>query len=536
MSHQPLLSRILFVYCLLAVSAAPARAQAETASISGRVTLNGAPTRGVKVSLVPGPYGSAKTPGRQSARTDDDGRFEFKGLAAGRYGILVASYVYVSEDLFSQSARPFKLCTVTAGEALAGQDLRLVRGGAITGRVTLADGRPAIAERLTLSYVDASGKSIDYSHDLNSDARRTDDRGVYRIFGLPPGRYRLSVGQDPGEGRGGSGGVFHRRVYYPGVASEERAKLIEVRESAEVADIDLQLGVAVKTYAIRGRVIDTASGKPSPGGLTDFYLMDARTHRLRAYSFGNSANDRGEFSYSGLPPGQYGVAGTNDPRRNVQGDLLPVEIKDEDVEGIEIKLLPGAAISGTVAFEGDVDAAAVLRRERLWIRPIWLDAPETAPRPNNMPVEAQGGFRLNGLAPGKYRLDQTGGEPDLSLTRVELNGALVQEAFTVKSGEQIAGVRLVFSPRSGALRGRIVVLGSLAAGERIAAALRPVAGGEQLARTILLSESLTFVEQPLAVGEYEIVVTIAKQVRELTRRRVTIREGAPTEISIEVRP
>ena len=132
MSHQPLVSRILFVYCLLALSAAPARAQTDMASISGRVTLNGAPARGVKVSLVPGPYGSAKTPGRQSARTDDDGRFEFKGLAAGRYGILVASYVYVSEDLFSQPARPFKLCTVTAGEALAGQLIMAARAAWFT--------------------------------------------------------------------------------------------------------------------------------------------------------------------------------------------------------------------------------------------------------------------------------------------------------------------------------------------------------------------------------------------------------------------
>ncbi len=207
MSHQPLLSRILFVYCLLALSAAPARAQTDTASISGRVTLNGAPARGVRVTLAPGPYGDSKTSGRQNMRADEEGRFEFTGLKPGRYGLLAASYVYVSEDLFSQPMRPFKLCTVSAGEKLTGQDLRMVRGGVITGRVTQADGRPAINERLHLSFVDAGGKRTAFPWEMNYEMRATDDRGVYRIFGLPPGRYLVRA-----SGAGGGAMVIELRA------------------------------------------------------------------------------------------------------------------------------------------------------------------------------------------------------------------------------------------------------------------------------------------------------------------------------------
>lgn len=67
-------SMIALLLLALTAQAQPTN-EANTASISGRVTLNGKPAKFVNVTLVPGPYGSPDTPGRQKVKTDDEGRY-----------------------------------------------------------------------------------------------------------------------------------------------------------------------------------------------------------------------------------------------------------------------------------------------------------------------------------------------------------------------------------------------------------------------------------------------------------------------------
>ena len=368
--------KLCFIALFALAFVAAAQAQTEpTASISGRVMMGGAPARGVKVSLVPGPYGSPETPGRQSARTDDEGRYEFTGLAAGRYGVLAASYVNVSDEFWNSETKPFKLCTVAAGEKLEHQDIRLVRGGVITGRVTDANGNPVINERVSLSSVDANGKQQAFPINLNAEMFLTDDRGVYRYFGLPPGRYLVSVGQETGGGAvESSNRGFYRRVFYPGVTDAARAQLVEVKESGEATDIDFKLGQREKTFTISGRVVD-ASGQPVPGSYVSVSLFDKATNRWRVWMSGRPVNDRAEFNYAGWPPGQYGLSSMPDAVRNDYSDLVVAEVKDKDIEDLEIKLQRGAIISGTVAVEGVTDPIATLSEAKVFLRAISLEEP-----------------------------------------------------------------------------------------------------------------------------------------------------------------
>src|SRR5262249_35168727 len=160
-----------------------------------------------------------------------------------------------------------KVCTVTTGEKLEGQDIRLTRGGVITGRVTDDAGRSVIAERVNLMYVDRNGKRQDYPIFINQEMWQTDDRGVYRYYGLPRGRYLISAGKEVGQSGPTSETArgFYRRVYYPDASEVEQAKLIEVKDGGEVTDIDIKLGAPEKTFAVSGRVIDAANNQPVPG-------------------------------------------------------------------------------------------------------------------------------------------------------------------------------------------------------------------------------------------------------------------------------
>lgn len=510
----------------------------QTASISGRVTIRGNPARGVKVSLVPGPYGSPETPGRQSVRTDEEGNYTFSGLAPGRYGILAASYIHVSDEFWNSELKPFKLCTVAAGDKLNHQDIRLVRGGVITGRVTDANDIPVINERVSLSIVDGNGKQQAFPINLNYEMWPTDDRGVYRYFGLPPGRYLVSVGQETGGGSvETSNRGFYRRVFYPGVADAARAQLIEVQEGGEVTGIDFKLGPREKTFTISGRVVD-ANGQPVPGSFVAVSLFDKATNRWRVWYSGRPVNDRAEFQFPGWPPGQYGLSNTLNSIPNDYSDLVVAEVKDKDIEDLEIKLQRGAIISGTVAVEGVPDPRAALDDAKVFLRAISLEENTFYQSLPAAKPQSNGGFELKPLPPGKMRIEIVSETNNLQLARIELRGAVLTEAFDLKPAEQISGVRVVLAATFGTLRGRLLLPTPLPEGWQINVKVRRADGGDLLEQPATLDTSLTFLLH-LAAGEYEIIVTLTNRnsgnpAIEATRRRVSVSPNSTSEVSLPI--
>jgi protocatechuate 3,4-dioxygenase beta subunit len=519
-----------------ALRAQTSNPEAGTATISGRVTLNGKPARGIKVSLVPGPYGGVQ---RQSTRADDEGRYEFTGLAAGRYGLVAASYVHTSIEYWQSSSRPFKLCTVLNGEKLANQDLTLVRGGVITGRITDADGKPLIQEAVQLTYVDEQGKQESYPNYGGNDMLRTDDRGIYRLFGLAPGRYLISAGKT-GPAMG-SPGPFYRRVYYPGVRNSAQATPVEIKAGSEATNIDLRLGTGEKTFAVSGRVVDDATGQPVTKAGLDFWMADTPQGELRPRMFGTSINERGTFYFENLPPGRYGLSGTPHPEYNHYGDLVSFEITDQDIEDLTIRMKRGAIISGTLVLENNPDPAA-LQNIRVFVGASSPDPAVAMTLPGGY-AQPDGSFQLRSLPPKKIGLRVGSEGRKFSIVRIERNSAEIQESFDLKPAEQVTGVRVVLKEAAGGLRGRIVLLGGpLPAGYSLSATLHRLGNNVLIPIPLAINPNLSFDEPTLVVGEYEIAVIVKApgadgapvSVREPIRQRVTVQERASTEVVVTV--
>jgi protocatechuate 3,4-dioxygenase beta subunit len=79
---------------------------------------------------------------------------------------------------------------VVEGSAIEGIEIQLVRGAAITGKVTGADGNPVVGRAVLLRS--ANKKPFHVSRSFVSG--RTDDRGVYRFYGVSPGSYLVGIG------------------------------------------------------------------------------------------------------------------------------------------------------------------------------------------------------------------------------------------------------------------------------------------------------------------------------------------------------
>jgi hypothetical protein len=102
------------------------------AGLSGRVTHNGAPVVGARVTA-----SGRGTAGEYDAETDAEGRYTFTGLATAEYGVSVFP---AGDDL---APRYFRV-TVGAGEQATAPELALTPGVLITGKVTSPDGRQPV--------------------------------------------------------------------------------------------------------------------------------------------------------------------------------------------------------------------------------------------------------------------------------------------------------------------------------------------------------------------------------------------------------
>lgn len=439
-----------------------------TGTITGRVTVG---ERGVPEIMIT--IQSVERPGQQPlarTRTDTDGYYRIDQLPAGQFQVSVIAPPLVMAEQAGSSSAFFgagKSVLLAAGETANDVDIKLVRGAVITGRVTDADGKPVVEKRVNLQLIDQSGnpsRQFGVSQ-WNYQMGTTDDRGIYRIYGLAPGRYRVSVGSD--------GDIFYQRshsyyklTYYGDTGDAAKATVVELQEGSEAANIDIRLGRAANTFVATGRVIDAETGQPIQGVRLG-YGSSRPNQPFFPGMLGQRTNSRGEFRIEGLEPGRYGVAiSSNFESLNFFSDPLVFEIADTDVTNLELKATQGLTLSGVVAFEGP--SAKELQRQMSVLRIGASVSSPTNPQSGNSAsslIAADGTFKIMGLRPGKVRWflgawnTPNAALRGVTLLRVERGGADVMQTLELQPGESIADLRLVATLGTGTIRGTVTFVG-----------------------------------------------------------------------------
>src|SRR5215510_12241311 len=189
------------------------------ATISGKVTIKGKPAAGVIVIIRKSEiYNQPNLLPR--ATTDQEGVYRITNIEAGSYEVTPSAPAFVVTDL-PNDARS-KMVVVTESENIEDINFSLVRGGVITGKVTDADGRPAIQQQVSLfPYKSVESRPGDQlpPRIFRVNVVTTDDRGIYRMFGIAAGRYNVTVGRSEGNGSGPLmvGRASFKQVWYPDV-------------------------------------------------------------------------------------------------------------------------------------------------------------------------------------------------------------------------------------------------------------------------------------------------------------------------------
>ena len=157
----------------------------KTDSITGRVVdERGQPLPNARVSAVPVQGGR---PGGRTS-TDREGTFKLAGLDPVPYRIYVEMPAYIRTSDERESGP-------SAGQYKVGDSARFVltKGGVITGTVTTATGDPIIGIGVR-AWMKRNQKDERVTSAGPARESTTDDRGVYRIYGVPTGTYTVAAG------------------------------------------------------------------------------------------------------------------------------------------------------------------------------------------------------------------------------------------------------------------------------------------------------------------------------------------------------
>lgn len=486
-----MITALIFVASASGAAQSSEQEQGEaTAAITGRVTVGGKPAAGFIVTLERVDRKHEQNTiesilNREPAvktMTDNEGRYRLTGLRAARYRVKPFAPSHISGHE--------KTVTVAAGDTVENIDFSLARGCVITGRVVKADGRPVIGETVTLTLareekkgaaaavkdededededeeddeeVDSASVSSDDSSMLSTRDFQTDDRGVYRMYGLTPGRYLLSVG--------GADGPFeakrryHTQTYHPGVTDKAKATVVEVGPGGEVANVDIKLGLPSLAFRVSGRVVDAETGKPIAKAIV---LSGPAGEGGSMTTIGSPglSNDNGEFHIEGVKPGRHEAIVTFgfDGQSEHYADKTTFEVKNADVTGVVIKARRGVSLSGVAVAEGAGDAVIAAKLPQVEMIAHGVMTEGQFPTFSRSRINPDGTFQFRGLRPGKtvISINTFTGEKRFHITRVDRGGVEQKEFIELAPGEQVTDLRIVLTYASATLRGQVKIEGGV---------------------------------------------------------------------------
>ncbi len=351
--------------------------------------------------------------------------------------------------------------------------IQLIKGGVITGKVTTATDEPVPG--LTIKAIrirDATGKALSAS----TYRRRTDDRGIYRLFGLPSGSYVVCTdGTDVPWSFDADEQIEDAPTYYP-TGTREAAAELTLANGDELANIDIRYRAERGRY-VSGKVIGASGGY----GI-NIYLKPAGSELLLAADWLQVREKKVEeglaFQFRGVADGEYELTAD---RRNGDDDggfanARRLSVRGADVSGIELRLIPYGTITGKLQLAEDkppqpktsgVDACASTPKHRALFEEttIAIHPEEKLLRNESLRVAfpaRQGEFTLRHLLAGRYRFQWQWPNEDWYLRALTLPDArtkrtldLVRMGLALKAGEKLSGVSVVIGTGAARLTGRV---------------------------------------------------------------------------------
>ena len=487
----------------------------------------------------------------RTTTSDIEGNFRVSGLEPALYVVTGTAPAYTIAQMDPTAPTYHRI-----GDTVR---VEMIRGGAITGTVTNAVGEPVIAVRVRATMVrDARGETPNVMT-FGFLEQSTDDRGIYRIYGLRPGTYIVSAG---GAGFTPSFNAYESDVptFAPSSTRDSAAEVM-VR-SGEDSTMD------IRYRGEPGHTISGTTKSTSPNGAQVTLAIPGSTLPFAAtfQMFGN----RG-FAFTGLSDGDYDlvaqevtttatstmpVLALSEPRR--------VSVKGADVTGIELATRPLAMISGKMLLESSKVPECQGKRPLLLPETVVRVQRPEKEKEDSLTVrmvsssaspDATGAFVLRNLVPGRYQFEPRFYSRYWYLQSITLTtGAAKPQKIdaaaswtAVKSGEQLSNLAITLALGAASVRGRVPVTEGAAAPAAMSVYLVP--GEPDKADDVLryfvadVGADMTFTFNNLPPGRYlafadtqSTTLTKLRQPESATARTKLRRSAETKKNEVELKP
>jgi hypothetical protein len=436
--------------------------------ITGKVvTETGQPVAGA--SLFIRPVNSAHV-GRSSI-SDPEGNFRFGGLEPALYNISATApaYALVSGESETQ-ATYYRL-----GDNVR---LELVRGGAITGKVTNTAGEPVIAVRVRATMIPDAGGQAPKSTPFSLNERLTDDRGVYRIWGLVPGTYLVSAGGSSlAQGFQFNPYDSDSPTFAPSSTRDTASEVIVRSGEDNNADIRYR---GEPGYVVSGTVKTNSQNAPA----VNLAPVGAGSMPIAvSMPFPGSEG----FAFRGIGDGDYDLVAqevtpslTSSPPLFALSDSKRITVKGGDVTGIELITKPLPSLSGRITLEPSEIPECQGKRPPLFAETVvQLKRPEKEMEKDrsssagifglldgSASPDRAGAFTVRSLLPGRYQFEPRFYARYWYLKSITSGAAATTSAgktdaaanwTVIKSGDQISNITITLSEGAASIKGKLKV-------------------------------------------------------------------------------
>ena len=184
-------------------------------------------------------------------------------------------------------------------------------------------------------------------------------------------------------------------IYFPGTISEQAASPVDLSSGADAAGVDIPL-TPVRARRVRGVVINGATGQVAQYAGLKVDQGNGPGAMAGTFPDDTAIDPNGSFDLL-LFPGTHTLVGT----AGTGVGFVTIEVRDADLEGIQIVAMPSFNISGRIVADGPVNSADLENIRISLLRDGGVGATSSPsyshPRPDgSFVVEATpGDFRLN---------------------------------------------------------------------------------------------------------------------------------------------
>lgn len=528
------------VCLVIVVGPAPSYAESPAGTISGTVRIGNDVAANVVVALYHESSQFYDAP-LATTRTDGEGKFRFESVAEGRYRVdaHAPAFVVTSAETFGYSGVDV---TLNAGEIVDLVDIRLERGGVITGRVTDTAGRAVVAEAVTLAPADPAGPPL--PERFRYRLVLTDDRGVYRIYGIPSGRYFVSVGVSPERRDRVVGRARHpyTLTYHPSTSARGAATAVEVAPGGEASGVDIVVAETQPTATLDGVAVGE-DGSPIAGAFIHLARIES-DNSVVVHPQYVLANAEGKFSIVGLAHGAYRALARAEALGLVS-DPIEIALPKTSSSPTRLVLKPALSISGRIVVAGGVEdeVRAGLASARLSAYRVDDDPASAVDDGSSTTLLPGDRFSFEALRAGRYHfsIHRQDRSAVIVIMKIAHRGVAIESIDL--AAESIADLEIHVALGRGTIRGLVTAADHPSPQMRHASVVISLAGAERVIASSSVDERGAFLISNVPDGEYEVQAVESRrdeQGRWTAYRSkpilVTIVRNGDAEVRLELEP